>query len=299
MSHAAMLRRTIPFVRPAGLSHGSDRARRYQPTSSCLIATLPRSGSWLLAEVLASTGLVGVPNEYFRPDFTAAWSSEWGLPAGSSFRAYLAAAKLQTTTSNGMFAAKLHWYQFAWLCERLRAEDSSRISTAELIADWLPAPAYIFLQRHDTARQAVSYYRASVTQVWFANDERRTALGPHDADLQQIKWFEQKLIDRGREWRSFFETEDIRPLDVFYEDLVADYDSTVGTALSYLGVSPAEKLALPAPALRRQSDEASEEILQRYLAARDALADKPADLRWDPRVRRYVVDSQHRSSAPG
>jgi LPS sulfotransferase NodH len=290
MSDAAMLRRVIPFVRPAGLPDDADQAQQhYQPRSSCLIATLPRSGSWLLAELLASIRLVGVPNEYFRPDFTAAWSTEWGLPEGSSFRAYVEEAKLQTTTPNGMFAAKLHWYQFEWLCEQLRAEGRSGTSTAELIADCFPAPAYVFLQRHDTARQAISYYRASATQQWFANDRGQAKLSAQDADLQQIKWFEQTLVERNRDWRSFFETENVRALDVFYEDFVADYDATVAAILAYLGVSLAEKPALPTPTLRRQSDEVSKEILERYLAARDTLADKPSDLRWDQVARRYVV----------
>ena len=42
--------------------------------TSGLIATLPRSGSWLLSEALQLTGLVGQPAEYFRPDFLSQFS---------------------------------------------------------------------------------------------------------------------------------------------------------------------------------------------------------------------------------
>lgn len=286
----------IPFVGPpardlwpGNLESGAPAGSRCQPIVSCFIATFPRSGSWFLAEGLANTGLAGIPNEYFRPDFTSLWSAEWGLADGIPYRSYVEAAKRLTVSANGVFSAKLHWYQFAWLCRQLRAQDGQREaeSAAKTMARWFPDPRYVFLWRRDTARQAVSYYRASVTQAWFlAGETARQPLDP-DIDLQQIKWFEEVLLEHRTSWRAYFAEHGITPLEVIYEDLASDYRRAVSEVLRYLGVAANMAVPLPRPTLRRQSDDQSEAILERYLAVRDALAPRPDGLSWSAEEKRF------------
>ncbi len=210
----------IPFVDPPALATQSRMSglmsrdsRHCPPAVSCFIATLPRSGSWFLAEALANTGRAGIPNEYFRSDFTTLWSSEWGLADNVPYQMYVAAAKERTTTANGVFSAKLHWYQFAWLRGQLVAEsEPGDGSSSEAMNRLFPNLRYIFLWRRDTARQAVSYYRASVTQMWFLTyEQKHGVLAEDDVDLQQIRWFEDVLLEHRDNWRAYFAMSRVLP----------------------------------------------------------------------------------------
>src|SRR5438270_3529957 len=80
-----------------------------QPRILYLICTLPRSGSWLLAEALHSTGIAGRPREYFAPEAKDSFTQQWRLPATSSYIDFIEAAMRTGTTSNGVFGAKTHW----------------------------------------------------------------------------------------------------------------------------------------------------------------------------------------------
>ena len=271
-----------------GISRVSARLSSYEPRISCFIATVPRSGSWLLSGSLFSTGLAGEANEYFRPDFTPLWAAEWGLGDSFGYREYVSAAKRMTATSNDVFSAKLHWYQFVWLCRQLGAKNDFQQErpTTEVLNDWFPNLRYVFLWRRNTARQAISYYRAAVTQEWFLTHKSRQRTLTETIDYQQIRWFEDVLLEHKENWLAYFTGNRITPLEVLYEDFVTSYETTVRRVLSYLGVvgkDPAAEM----PTLRRQSDGQSEWILKRYMAIRDSLSQKPPDLLWSMEARRF------------
>jgi trehalose 2-sulfotransferase len=299
-SNGLRIHEVIPFVEPPALAARartsafmSPGSGHCQPAVSCFIATSPRSGSWFLAEALANTGRVGIPNEYFRPDFTALWSAEWGLTGNVPYRTYVAAAKERTMTPNGVFSAKLHWYQFAWLLGLLATEpEPGDGSPSDTMNHWFPNLRYVFLRRRDTARQAVSYYRASKTQVWFQTDKQQHGvLAEDDVDLQQIRWFEDVLIKHRENWRSYFTKNGIIPLEVIYEDLVSDYPAAVHEILAYLGIRGSGDITLSPPSLRRQSDQRTEAILERYRSASGRLVPSPDGLFWSAADKRFRVRS--------
>jgi LPS sulfotransferase NodH len=266
------------------------------PTRICLLTTLPRSGSWLLSDVLWGSGLVGQPHEYFRPDFTDLWSAEWGLPQGAPYRDYVEAALSRTTSSNGVFCAKLHWYQFAWLRQQIAAETGA--DPDSVFADWFPDASFVFLHRRDTARQAISYYRASQTQAWFDRGDQPSSSRPLDVDLQQIRWFEDVLLDHRDRWRRHFLSHGIEPLEILYEDLAADRTATADRVQAHLGVhEPCPPL--PPPRVQPQSDGTTERVLAEYRAARAELAGAPADLVWQREGRRFVSPGLGRVGGPG
>ena len=270
-------------VRPVG--GGTPARRAGPPTRICFLTTLPRSGSWLLSDVLWGSGLVGQPHEYFRPDFTDLWSAEWGVPQGAAYRDYVDAALSCTQSANGVFCAKLHWYQFAWLRQQLASDTGTDPDTA--FAECFPGASFVFLHRRDTARQAISYHRASQTQAWFDLGDSAPSQEGLDVDLQQVRWFEDVLVDHRDRWRGHFETHGIEPLEVLYEDLAADNAGTVDGVLAYLGIEePAPPL--PAPRLRPQSDHTTERVLAAYRAARPTLLPAPDDLVWQREGRRFV-----------
>lgn len=267
----------------------ADHGELARPLFSCFVATLPRSGSWLLAELLWNTGLVGEPHEYFRPDFTPLWSAEWGLPSDLGYAEYVKAAVSLTQTSNGVFCAKVHWYQFAWLLRQL-AEHPAADQQPAVLDTWFPDLRHVFLHRSDTARQAISYYRAATTQAWFTTRGSEPGPGVSEPDLQQVRWFEDVLVQHRKLWRDYFARSGATPLEIRYEDLAADPPGTVNRVLAFLGLPEAAESTYQ-PTLKPQADDSTERILEAYLAARDRLAPLPAGLSWNRTLREFQPGS--------
>jgi trehalose 2-sulfotransferase len=255
---------------------------------SCIICCLPRSGSWLLAEALNNTTVVGQPEEYFRPDHTKLWQGRWGLAADDPYQLYIDAALDYSTTDNGVFSVKFHWYQMAWFLEQLREMPGADpdASEAELIASKLVNPAYVYLTRRDKARQAISYWRAGRTDTWFVTKEGEgnSDGGPglpdvggvgrgsdDDPDFGSIRLLERLLIEHEASWLHYFEANRIRPFTVLYEHFAANYSATVSEIVRWLGTSLPEGFERLDPGLEKQADEHTEAILEQYLEIRDTL----------------------------
>src|SRR5919201_3330033 len=73
--------------------------RPARPRSSYFICGTPRSGSWFLCGLLASTGVAGRPHEWFWGDPEEANRRAWGV---SDFSEYVARVRDAGTTPNGV-----------------------------------------------------------------------------------------------------------------------------------------------------------------------------------------------------
>lgn len=76
------------------------------------ICATPRTGSSLLCGLLASTGVAGRPESYFRTEDQPVWAARWGIadPCGrGDYGEFLRCARLEGTTENGVFAARVMW----------------------------------------------------------------------------------------------------------------------------------------------------------------------------------------------
>src|SRR5262245_62951512 len=162
-----------------------DQPGPFDPERSFLIATVPRTGSSLVAGVLRATEALGVPFEYFNPIALGAFSARFGVPkptlharvtqqrrkrAGrsnwrrftearpSSVPTYIDRLHDHRSSATGAFGVKLHWAQL----RRLRKD-----SGVDLL-DLLAPHRVVFMTRRDRERQAISYYRARRTKVWSA-----------------------------------------------------------------------------------------------------------------------------------
>ncbi len=257
---------------------------------SGLIATLPRSGSWLLSEALQASALVGQPAEYFRPDYLTQFCREWDLSDEVDLRSYVVRSMARTASDNGVFTNKFHWYQFAWFMEQLRRLDGARRSDGEWIDELFPDPRWIHLTRVDKARQAVSYYRASESQIWFSGDPgtaRETYDKSTEPHLQQIRYLEDALVNHESQWEAFFAENSIEPLKIVYEDFVSSFAETVVAVHAHLGVAGVDPSSVRQPRLRRQADGMSEELLERYLGVRESLRPLTPELAWSPETKTY------------
>jgi len=258
---------------------------------SYLLCTLPRSGSWLLADLLEQTDLAGRPEEYFRPDHRVQWSKEWGIPVKGPYSQYIAAALEHATTANGVFGVKLHWYQFEWFTGELRSlpgGDPGACAEA-VVEQWLPHPHYIYLYRDDTVRQAISYYRATYSDQWFhlAEEDEGTGEGrfirpipmPDEPDWGHVRYLENAVIDHDRRWTEFFNSSGVVPLEICYEEMAESCEKTLRDVFGFLGIPLDPDMTLPQPRLKKQADEETERLVKEYLVHRDHVEPRPFNLR--------------------
>jgi LPS sulfotransferase NodH len=237
----------------------------YRPRRSLFIATAPRSGSWLLAEGLRGLAVAGCPEEYFRADLERYYSEQWGLPQSAPYQVFLDRVMLAGTTSNGVFAVKVHWFQLRYLLWQLRSLDGvGQVSDGELLERYFGPVRMVYLERRDVARQAISWLRAIRTDEWWliAREPRTQPMLPGEYDFEGTKHLYYLLQDYRAWWRQWFRDNEICPLELVYEDVIANYRASLLGILRHAGLSvPTE---IPAPLLRRQADEYSDLWLRAY-----------------------------------
>lgn len=269
-----------------------ERTPGQPPHTSMLICTLPRSGSWLLAEGLWRTGLAGRPEEYFRPDWFERFRQIGKLPfqhrlhrldhweppdltgasapgqSRRSFGRFLAEIQRIGTTPNGVFGLKCHWGQLWQVTPQLRRVPARcPASPADLLGGRFRGARHVRLVRRDKLRQAISLHRASTTNIWSSSDDPRHRAAGRDPgyDQDRIEGLLEQLRRWEMAWDRYFETCGASPLVVTYEELTSDYHTTVTRVLRHIGVrSPIA--AIPSPRLRKLGDAFTEAWASRYAA---------------------------------
>lgn len=243
------------------------------PIITYIICTNPRSGSYLLCDRLASTSLAGRPREWFNPHGEERRRTRWGLDKSTdaTFAAYLDQVRVRSTTWNGISGIKLHFYQFVELAKKLAdVEGFERLTTAEMMMKAFPNLKYLWLTRRDKARQAISCLLATKTGDWWIIDggklgKSEDTIDESDFEPQAVARLEETLAQNDVAWQSYFESNNISPLIVYYEDLTADYRGTVVRVLKWLGVPNADAVAVRPSRLKQQSTARNEDWLRRYM----------------------------------
>jgi len=248
--------------------------RETRPRLSCIICTIPRTGSSLLSYGLQDTGLAGRPFEYFGPNVEARFAGEWRLTTPYSLRSYLRSMARETMTENGALGVKLFMPHLTHLLRRARAEFGPETGETELMEICFPNPKFIFLRREDLVRQAVSFIKAINTFQFESTQRNLSRAAPEvflKPDMRKITSYVESFRRQERDWRDFFERNGISAHEVVYEDLGADYKAVVLGALDSLGIRPPAGFELPQPRLARQSDEVTERIVASYAECQSRL----------------------------
>jgi trehalose 2-sulfotransferase len=230
------------------------------PSISYFVCGTPRAGTSLLTGLLKSTGIAGQPEEYFWRDDMPSWAERWNTTA---FVEYLAAAIRTGTTSNGVFGAKLMWGYMDDFLGQLRAlAVSDAGSDGELIAEFFPHSAFVWVRRDDVVAQAVSWAKAIQTGVWYDHlDSAPRARATFDFD--QIQGLAREAVEHNRAWRRWFNANEIEPLAVRYEDLVRDKIGHTRQVLAFLGLDASDGSSI-VEQTRRQRDALNDEWIRRF-----------------------------------
>ena len=218
------------------------------PRVSFVVCALPRSGSSLLCELLARTGLAGAPTEFFEPNQRGALERRWGV---RTLDLYVREMLARKTTPNGVFGLKTLYHQ---LVDAV-GDTSPR--------DLFPSVRYLYIRRHDHVRQAVSFARAIQTDQWASEHPAGGADPVFDAAQigELIAWIrsEETL------WEEFFRREG-SPVRLLYEDLVESIDETLAQVLRFLDVDVPAGFQPPHPTLEKQADDLTERWVRSYLS---------------------------------
>ena len=218
--------------------------------ASYIIGSTPRSGSTLLCDLLSDTGMAGCPNSYFRREDYCWWAEQLSVSTAEwrdehEFdQSYLTAVLQQGAAGTPVFGLRLMWESVADLSKRLDTlypnlgSDNARFQAA------FGTPVYLHLSREDKVAQAVSLLRAEQSGLWHVNSdgtERERLKAGHapvyNADDLSKLFTELKEDDEC--WIRWFDEQEIEPVHITYEGLVADPQAALATVLSALGLDPA------------------------------------------------------------
>lgn len=245
------------------------------PSRSYVIACTPRVGSHLLGNALAATGIAGHPRERF-PRFTAQTAPMTPMdrmrlvtqpPPEETYDAVEDAAYVREilasgTTGNGVFGVVIHWFQVQDAVRRLQAYlGTTEAAPHRVLSAAFPGLSYIWLKRRDRVAQAVSWYKSVQTGRYVGrhNDE-------DDAlrfDYAKIRYLLSAITSFDNAWGSFFSSNGVTPLVLYYEDLSAQYVSTIRSALDGLQLD-ASGVEVAAPRHGKYADARSQAWIEQF-----------------------------------
>ena len=235
-----------------------DFPRRAGPLEKTyLIATVPRTGSTWFSHLLWQTGCLGAPLEYLNfdpagPYFFAAKST--------STQAQLWESVLSRRRSpNGVFGVKC----FPGQLEALQQANPDLLSSVMTrLLGRRGEGRVVFLQRRDPVAHAISFARATISGVWRKEQEGEGAEVAYSEVA--VKRASDWLETQDAAWREMFSDLGIKPLELWYEDLIHDPGTTILEVSEYLGVPLVPEHRIKVPVVERQSERDAKAWADRY-----------------------------------
>jgi LPS sulfotransferase NodH len=231
---------------------------------SYVIASIQRSGTHLLCSILRSTGVVGSPDEHFLSKPGETWEKRWGAP---SRVAYVQHVLRQNTAANGVFGTVVMWSYFERMLGMLQEIPAYRnLNGAQLLAAIFRKPKYIWMRRRNHVEQAVSWAMACQTGVWTQKAEEKSQPSAIPRfDFKVIDEWCNRIAAHDEGWANYFRENQIEPLVLFYEDVIASHRAAAQRVLEFLGLPFPPDMEIPPPAVEKQATRISEEWAACYL----------------------------------
>jgi LPS sulfotransferase NodH len=241
--------------RAAGRPRPAPPQTDQQPETVLVIAFSNRSGSNLLAESLAASGLVNRAGESFNFDRVIDTCERVGLNDLAGYLAHLS----PSIDDPPSLAVKLSWDQLFFL------------TSVGVIPHYWPNVRFAWIMRDDLMAQALSHLVAERTGCWsgaypeLALSEILAESTPEDL-VRKL----EEITFAHRQFTNYFAVHDIEPVIVDYDDLVTDPEAEARRVLDRLGMIPTgwswhfDRAAIVS---RRQRTPEMESTLRRLKAA--------------------------------
>lgn len=218
-------RERLESLVPEGLAKTWPRPERKR----IFILFTPRSGSSWFGGLLTSTLVFGNPDEYLNQDTNADLVRRF---AARTEIDYLNAVEQHTASYNGVFSIEAVW---------------GHLEFSEIdILDYYSDAHFIYLRRRDILAQAISLALAVSSGVFHKSGD--TAQDAKVRSIRQIAGREETFASIRRWWGHLMNYEclaevqfllrGIRPLRIYYEDIVADPAEVISRVRASCGISP-------------------------------------------------------------
>lgn len=195
------------------------------PTRGYVLCTVARSGSSWFARILRSTGQLGVPAEYFNPEYIR----ENVSPRRFSAREKVDLLLAQGVTANGIYALKAFPIHMNPVMAHLD------------LLDALPDLRFVLWKRRDLLGQALSLSRATQTQQWRSTYQSRREPFYDGNGVYELLL---RIARQYARWEVFFARNAIEPLRLFYEDAMEDPQRAADSIASLLSLEPCRPVDL-------------------------------------------------------
>nr|WP_249110508.1 Stf0 family sulfotransferase [Neokomagataea anthophila] len=172
-----------------------------------MFAGTPRSGSTFICQKFWRTGLLGAPLEYANDGINHDLKQNIG---DRTFSEYWQDIQKRRTSPNGIFSFKM----FIPILSRAMQKYHGAIEAFRF-------DDVVFIYREDIVAQAVSYYRATQTRVWFKTDKEHQNISSNiEYDFYRIKKLLQIILQNNKLWERIFISLSVNPHVIKYEDAV-------------------------------------------------------------------------------
>ncbi|MEM7429924.1 MAG: Stf0 family sulfotransferase [Pseudomonadota bacterium] len=255
---------------------------------SYVICTSPRSGSTLLCDLLAATGVAGNPGSHFHDPSISEWLGYYDLDPEPGLAEHEVLAQIfreavrYGTQHTGMFGLRLQRHSFAFFQEKLDLLHPGFASDVERFGAAFGKTLFIHLTRRHKVEQAVSYVKASQTGLWHqAPDgtelERLSPPRAPEFDAEAIAAQVEEFIRYDEEWEQWFAAESIECVRLTYDALSADPAGTLKTVLQALDLDIGAADGIE-PGVAKLADETSRNWVTRFRAlSRDTAGNAPSN----------------------
>jgi trehalose 2-sulfotransferase len=206
-----------------------------------------RSGSNFLCSLLASTGVLGIPTEYFSVEaMRHRGIADYPADPEGQVQSILRLG----ATPNGIYGVKLHSVEFD-------AVKGTRW------AERLPSLSFVCLDRLDVLGQAISWVRASQTDQWtsFLSPE-----GQPTYDRDRINNAMSRILNGQARWRYYLARNGLPVLHFTYEGVASAPQETVDAIARLMGLTEKPRIDFSKVRFEMQRDALNDEWRKRFLA---------------------------------
>jgi LPS sulfotransferase NodH len=237
--------------------------------AALIICATPRSGTTLLCDLLAETGVTGVPNSFYRAESVDNFAAKLGVSDGPDFeRRYLDAIVAEGRGATDLFSMRVMWPSVATIREALGTVFPDVASDTARIAAAFGTPLYLFVERKDKVAQAISRSKAEQSGLWHraADGSVREQGGEYRAPEYDRAALDVSIAEttaHEAEWRTWFARETIAPMEMTYEELAADPAAAIRRLMLALGrdAAVADRVS---PRTSKLADATSRDWAERY-----------------------------------
>ncbi len=240
-----------------------------KPRISYTIWFSQRNGSSLLCEALASTGIAGKPGEHFLMPTNTSWFDFYQARNYEELQQNLWQVGM---TANGVFGIKV---QAPKKINDPRIDElakfpgisKSQPTNYEVWGNAFPNGKHIFLTRRNKVRQAVSWWKAIVTDEWHRESGKACTYpvanikGRYDFNAIRHLLLEANFIENRTQ--DFLNEGKIAPLTIVYKDFNKEYEETVRRIVDFLGIAETSYL-IEKPYYEQLADKVSVEWTERF-----------------------------------